>query len=154
VAKGHVNLRKQIIGMIEHRACTVLQVDRSTIRYHSIRPDDADVRVAIKAVAAERCRFGYRRIHVMLAKQLKPDLVLADVQLAANSSGIDAVSDLGALSPIEPVFVTAFAQRVSASIDASPLFIISKPFAPDLIATTLMQAAMQHRLNQTAPRMG
>lgn len=44
-------------------------MDRSTIRYQSIRPDDADLRVAIKAVAAERRRFGYRRIHVMLQRQ-------------------------------------------------------------------------------------
>ena len=47
----------------------VLAVDRSGIRYRSIRPDDAAERAAMKAVAAERRRFGYRRIHIMLDRQ-------------------------------------------------------------------------------------
>lgn len=55
--------------MSERRACKALQVDRSTVRYQSKRPDDADLRAAVKAVAAERRRFGYRRIHVMLQRQ-------------------------------------------------------------------------------------
>ena len=55
--------------MSERRACSVLSVDRSSVRYRSVRPDDADLRKAMKAVAAERRRFGYRRIHVMLQRQ-------------------------------------------------------------------------------------
>ena len=53
----------------QRRACNVLQADRSSVRYKSIRPDDAELREAIKVVAAERRRFGYRRIHVMLQRQ-------------------------------------------------------------------------------------
>ncbi len=56
-------------GVSQRRACDVLQVDRSSIRYKSIRPNDDDLREAMKRVAAERRRFGYRRIHVMLARQ-------------------------------------------------------------------------------------
>lgn len=46
-----------------------LQVDRATVRYQSIRLDDSGLRTAMKAVAAERRRFGYRRIHMMLQRQ-------------------------------------------------------------------------------------
>jgi putative transposase len=53
----------------ERRACKVLQVDRSSVRYKSIRPDDSYLRKAMKTVANERRRFGYRRIHVMLERQ-------------------------------------------------------------------------------------
>lgn len=53
----------------QRRACLILQVDRSSARYQSIRPDDAGLREAMKKVAAERRRFGYRRIHVMLERQ-------------------------------------------------------------------------------------
>ena len=53
----------------QRRACAVLGVDRSSVRYQSVRPDDADLRTAMKAVAAERRRFGYRRVHVMLERQ-------------------------------------------------------------------------------------
>lgn len=56
-------------GVSQRRACEVLAVDRSSIRYRSIRPDDAIARAAMKAVAAERRRFGYRRIHIMLERQ-------------------------------------------------------------------------------------
>lgn len=56
-------------GVSQRRACNVLSVDRSSVRYRSIRPDDADVRKAMKEVAAERRRFGYRRIHIMLERQ-------------------------------------------------------------------------------------
>ena len=53
----------------QRRACSVLGVDRSSVRYCSVRPDDAKLRKAMKAVAAERRRFGYRRVHVMLERQ-------------------------------------------------------------------------------------
>jgi len=53
----------------QRRACAVLNVDRSTVRYSSVRPDDVDLRKAIRGVAQERRRFGYRRIGVMLERQ-------------------------------------------------------------------------------------
>lgn len=56
-------------GVSERRACHVLKVDRSSVRYKSTRPDDTHLREAMKKVAAERRRFGYRRIYVMLARQ-------------------------------------------------------------------------------------
>ncbi len=56
-------------GVSQRRACDVLDVDRSSVRYRSTRPDDADLRKAMKEIAAERRRFGYRRIHIMLERQ-------------------------------------------------------------------------------------
>lgn len=56
-------------GISQRRACQVLAVDRSSVRYRSIRPDDRDLREKMRAVALERRRFGYRRIHIMLQRQ-------------------------------------------------------------------------------------
>lgn len=53
----------------QRRACSALDVDRSTVRYQSRRDDDADLRDAIKTVAKERRRFGYRRLQVMVERQ-------------------------------------------------------------------------------------
>ena len=53
----------------QRRACEVLSVDRSSVRYQSVRPDDTPIREAMKKIASERRRFGYRRIHVMLDRQ-------------------------------------------------------------------------------------
>lgn len=49
-------------------ACSVLKVDRLTVRYAKHRPDDAPLRAKIRELAAQRRRFGYRRIHVMLKR--------------------------------------------------------------------------------------
>lgn len=56
-------------GVSQRRACDVLEIDRSSVRYKSVRPDDTHLREAMKKVAAKRRRFGYRRIHVMLERQ-------------------------------------------------------------------------------------
>jgi len=56
-------------GVSQRRACHVLQFDRSSVRYNSVRPDDADLRKAIRDVAQQRRRFGYRRIGIMLERQ-------------------------------------------------------------------------------------
>ena len=56
-------------GVSQRRACKALNVDRTSVRYRSIRPDDDALREAMKTVAAQRRRFGYRRIHVMLERQ-------------------------------------------------------------------------------------
>lgn len=59
----------QAHGVSQRRACEALGVDRSSVRYRSTREPDVDLREAMKAVASERRRFGYRRIHVMLQRR-------------------------------------------------------------------------------------
>ncbi|WP_408068510.1 IS3 family transposase [Xanthobacter oligotrophicus] len=56
-------------GVSQRRACQALGVDRTSVRYRSVRPDDAPLREAMRTVAGERRRFGYRRIHIMLRRQ-------------------------------------------------------------------------------------
>ena len=53
----------------ERRACSTLGADRTSIRYRSIRPDDAAVRARLRELAAIRRRFGYRRLHVLLRRE-------------------------------------------------------------------------------------
>lgn len=53
----------------QRRACSVIGVDRSSVRYRSVRPDDAELRNAMSSVAAEHRSFGNRRVHVILERQ-------------------------------------------------------------------------------------
>jgi putative transposase len=53
-------------GMSERRACAILGADRSSVRYRSVRPDDAALRSRLRELADQRRRFGYRRLHVLL----------------------------------------------------------------------------------------
>ena len=66
VAVAHI---VEVKGVSQRRAYKALSVDRSSVRYRSVRPDDAGARAAMKDVAAERRRFGYCRIHLMLERQ-------------------------------------------------------------------------------------
>jgi putative transposase len=56
-------------GISERRACTILGADRSAVRYHSCRGDDAMLRTRLRDLARERRRFGYRRLGLLLARE-------------------------------------------------------------------------------------
>jgi putative transposase len=53
----------------ERRACCLLGFDRTSVRYRAVRPDDQVLRERLKALAADRRRFGYRRLHVLLRRE-------------------------------------------------------------------------------------
>jgi putative transposase len=55
--------------MSERRACRVIGCDRMTVRYRSRRPDDPGLRARLLALAKERRRFGYRRLHIFLRRE-------------------------------------------------------------------------------------
>ncbi|WP_227271397.1 response regulator [Roseobacter weihaiensis] len=78
---------------------------------------------------------------VSLGKADKPDLILADIQLADNSSGIDAVNDLmEALGDRPVIFITAFPERLLTGEKHEPAFLISKPYAEDQVISAVSQA--------------
>jgi putative transposase len=56
------------LGMSERRACRVVGADRKSMRYRPTQPDDAELRARLRELAAERRRFGYRRLHILLRR--------------------------------------------------------------------------------------
>ena len=60
---------RQTFEMSERRACRVIGTDRTSVRYQSVRPDDVALRERLKALAQQRRRFGYRRLHVLLRRE-------------------------------------------------------------------------------------
>ena len=60
---------RQLFGISERRACTIFGVDRTSVRYAPRRSDDGDLRSRLREIAAERRRFGYRRVGVMLERK-------------------------------------------------------------------------------------
>jgi len=78
---------------------------------------------------------------VALGRADLPDLILADIQLADNSSGIDAVNDLLAELGQRPViFITAFPERLLTGDKPEPAFLISKPYTEDQVISAVSQA--------------
>ena len=60
---------RQAYELSERRACRVIGTDRTSVRYQATRPDDLALRKRLKALAEERRRFGYRRLHVLLRRE-------------------------------------------------------------------------------------
>lgn len=78
---------------------------------------------------------------ISLGQADAPDLILADIQLADNSSGIDAVNDLlEALEDRPVIFITAFPERLLTGDKHEPAFLISKPYAEDQVVSAVSQA--------------
>ncbi|RVV98174.1 response regulator [Mesobaculum littorinae] len=82
-----------------------------------------------------------RTAAVEMGSKSRPDLILADIQLADNSSGIDAVNDLlGQFGDIPVIFITAFPERLLTGERPEPAFLISKPYAEDQVRSAVSQA--------------
>ncbi|MCW3835844.1 response regulator [Sphingomonas canadensis] len=77
---------------------------------------------------------------VALAMEDRPGLVLADIQLADDSSGIDAVKDILAEFSVPVIFITAFPERLLTGERPEPTFLITKPFQRATVKTTIAQA--------------
>ena len=78
---------------------------------------------------------------VALAARDRPDLILADIQLADNSSGIDAVNDiLGQFDALPVIFITAFPERLLTGKRPEPAFLINKPYSEDQVRSAVSQA--------------
>lgn len=86
---------------------------------------------------------GVARTHVeavKLGNSHGADLILADIQLADNSSGIEAVNDLLELMDVPVIFITAFPERLLTGDKAEPAFLISKPFHELEVKSAVSQA--------------
>ncbi len=59
----------QTYEVSQRRACQVIGADRTSMRYRSVRPDDAALRVRLRELAAIRHRFGYRRLMILLRRE-------------------------------------------------------------------------------------
>jgi CheY-like chemotaxis protein len=70
-----------------------------------------------------------------------PDLILADIQLADKSSGIDAVNALlKELGDRPVIFITAFPERLLTGERPEPAFLITKPYSEDQVRAAVSQA--------------
>lgn len=78
---------------------------------------------------------------VELALRDPPDMILADIQLADKSSGIDAVNHiLKEKGDVPVIFITAFPERLLTGERPEPAFLIAKPYTEDQVLSAVSQA--------------
>ncbi len=108
--------------------------------------DEAIIALDIRSIVEEMGHkvTGIARTHreaVELAVRDRPDLILADIQLADNSSGIDAVNDiLKQFDELPVIFITAFPERLLTGSRPEPAFLITKPYTEDQVRSAVSQA--------------
>ena len=96
---------------------------------------------------------GVARTHAEateLFRNSNPKMVLADIQLADGSSGIDAVNEILAANPVPVIFITAFPERLLTGERPEPAFLVTKPFNPDMVKALISQALFFDRQAKVA----
>jgi DNA-directed RNA polymerase specialized sigma24 family protein len=91
---------------------------------------------------------GVARTHaaaVTLAKAKRPGLILADIQLADGSSGLDAVNEMLNSFEVPVIFITAYPERFLTGERPEPAFLIAKPFQPSTVSAVISQALFFER---------
>jgi len=107
--------------------------------------DELIISMDLEAVVEE---LGHRVVHVArtraealdaVAKD-PPGLVLADIHLADDSSGLDAVNEIVAKYQVPVVFITAYPEQVLTGLRPEPTFLITKPFRTETVKAVISQA--------------
>lgn len=151
-----------IEGFTQEQIAVIMDLDTDEVANFigiAVQEMDASIAGAVLVIEDEAiialdivdivCGVGHRvtgtaRTHVeavALARKDRPDLILADIQLADKSSGIEAVNEILAEFPDTPViFITAFPERLLTGDRPEPAFLITKPFTEDQLRSAVGQA--------------
>ena len=89
---------------------------------------------------------------IKLAGSNRPGLILADIQLADGSSGLDAVNELLRSFEVPVIFITAYPERFLTGDRPEPAFLIAKPFQPSTVSAVISQALFFDRKAHPTPR--
>jgi CheY-like chemotaxis protein len=150
----------------EEEAATILSVDRPTLQNfveQSGRELAAQIATDILIIEDELLialdlehlveSLGHRitgiartRIEAIAISRTKPPgLILADIQLADGSSGLEAVNELLASFTVPVIFITAYPDRFLTGLRPEPAFLISKPYDQSAVAGIVSQALFFER---------
>lgn len=92
---------------------------------------------------------GVARTHKEAVKLARsgnaPGLILADIQLADGSSGLDAVNELLQTFNVPVIFITAYPERFLTGERPEPAFLIPKPYQPATVSAVISQALFFER---------
>ncbi len=153
-------------GFSEEHAARILDVDAATLRKlveESGREMAAQITTDVLIIEDEALialdlealveNLGHKVIGiartrseaVTIARTNAPGLILADIQLADGSSGLDAVNDLLNTFEVPVIFVTAYPERFLTGERPEPAFLVSKPYQHATVSALVSQALFFER---------
>lgn len=95
----------------------------------------------VRSLGHEVCGTAATRTEAQrVVAEQTPGLVLADIQLADGSSGLDAVDDILAIDSVPVIFITAYPERLLTGDRPEPTYLITKPFQEDTVRAAISQA--------------
>jgi CheY-like chemotaxis protein len=95
----------------------------------------------VRSLGHEICGTAATRTQAQqVAAENTPGLVLADIQLADGSSGLDAVDDILAMASVPVIFITAYPERLLTGDRPEPTYLITKPFQESTVRAAISQA--------------
>ncbi len=153
-------------GLSEEQAAKVLDTDVATVRNLVeecgrelaaeiatdvlIIEDEAFIALDLEALVESLGHrvLGVARTHAeatALARKKRPGIILADIQLADGSSGLDAVNEMLRSFEVPVIFITAYPERFLTGERPEPAFLIAKPFQPSTVSAVVSQALFFER---------
>lgn len=100
-----------------------------------------DLEQIVEELGHRVCRVARTRAQAVAAiKAHRPGLVLADIQLADGSSGLDAVKDVLASFEMPVIFVTAYPEQLLTGDRPEPAYLVTKPFRAEMLKAIISQA--------------
>lgn len=95
----------------------------------------------VRSLGHEICGTAATRTQAReVVSEKTPGLVLADIQLADGSSGLDAVDDILAIDSVPVIFITAYPERLLTGDRPEPTYLVTKPFQEQTVRAAISQA--------------
>ena len=141
VEQALVDARKTIDRQLASRVLIIEDEPIIAIDLHNIVTDMGHEVIGVAATRDQA---------VSTAMEKRPDLVLADVNLGAGGSGIDAVKQILDSFDIPVIFITGYPEKLLTGERPEPTYLVAKPFLPESIRATVGQALFFHDRQKVA----
>ena len=131
----------------------IAEIDRETATQVLIIEDEPLIAMQLEDLVTglghEICGTAATRTQAQeVISRTTPGLVLADIQLADGSSGLDAVDDILELANVPVIFITAYPERLLTGDRPEPTYLVTKPFREATVRAAISQALF---FNSTRP---
>ena len=132
----------EVEGLVQH---AIEEIDRESTTSVLIIEDEPLISMQledlVRSLGHQVCGMAATRSQAQqIVAEQTPGLVLADIQLADGSSGLDAVDDILKIGSVPVIFITAYPERLLTGDRPEPTYLVTKPFQESTVRAAISQA--------------